>query len=280
MSKRLDHEHARYDVLFLDSHEYLDMPPRIRNHAYLYLLALTGWSRRHLTDGIVGRSVAVTLARRMGQPAERVLDVLQTVGLVMVNEERVTIEKYAKWQQTKAEVEAIRTERTTAGRAGGIQSGLARASKAEAIASRLLPHETKQNPTREEKSREEKSLNAPPTPSARRLDAFEDEPTVELAKGMHQVFQRALSPLDVIECQAALNQYAYLTATDLIARAHEHVDYCKDHTPRLPIPRTVAGFSDTWRRHNDYRADHGNAKADRVLRTATPGLTKTFPVAS
>jgi hypothetical protein len=101
------------------------------------------------------------------------------------------------------------------------------------------------------------------------LDAIRG-PDTELALGMHELFGRMLSERDLIECQLALNQYAYLNAAELLARAHEHVEYCKDHN--LPTPRTVAGFADSWRRENDWRSDQGMAKANRVSVTGATGL--------
>ena len=126
----------------------------------------------------------------------------------------------------------------------------------------------------------EKTVEAPPDPpraTAWPVDAFRntqtDDPIVELAKGMHELLRRVLSQNDLIECQLALNQYAYLSAADLLARARDHVDYCRDH--ELPTPRTVAGFADSWRRENDYRADRGHAKATRDRRTSlTNGLSQ------
>lgn len=120
-------------------------------------------------------------------------------------------------------------------------------------------------------------VKAPPAPSGgngKPSDAVKD-PTTELGLGMHELLGRQLSAIDLTECQLALNQYAYMSATDLIARAHEHVEYCADH--ELPTPRTVAGFADTWRRENDHRADQGLPKATRDPRARVSGLERAFP---
>jgi hypothetical protein len=100
-------------------------------------------------------------------------------------------------------------------------------------------------------------------------DAVKD-PATELGLGMHELLGRQLSAIDLIECQGALNQYAYLTAADLLDRAGEHVTYCTEHN--LPTPRTVAGFADTWRRENDHRADQGMPKASRTVNGRTTGM--------
>lgn len=265
MSKSTLPEWCRFDVNLLESEAYLRMPGEIRNEAYLYLLALTGRSRKQRTDGTLSLVVARDIASRMGVPAEPMLKALgaRNVALVRVQKQKVHVLKYAKWQQTKAEIEEVQRHRQEAGRAGGIQSGLSRReASAKQMGSKAEPEER-----REER---EKSLNA--------SNALKDDPALELGVAMHELLGRVLSTTDLIECQGALNQYAYLTGAELAARAYNHVDYCKDHD--LPIPRSVGGFQDTWRRENDYRADHGIPKAERVAGGRTTGLTKAFPVAS
>lgn len=105
MSKKLDREFGRFDVDFLDSDEYLSMPRAVRNHAYLYLLALSGRSRKRRTDGLLSLSVAEDVARRMHQSGRALLAALQAVHMVLVEGDEVVVLKYAKWQQTKAEIE-------------------------------------------------------------------------------------------------------------------------------------------------------------------------------
>jgi len=122
---------------------------------------------------------------------------------------------------------------------------------------------------------EEGLSKAPPvTPQARYAAASGyDDATTELAIGMQEILGRQLSGLELIECQAALNQYAYLTPAELLDRARSHIEYCQHQDPKLPTPRTVAGFSDSWRRENDHRADAGHPKAARVQLGRTGGLT-------
>ena len=260
MEKKLDKEFGRFDVDLLDSAEYLHMPEAIRNHAYLYLLALTGWSRKHRTDGLVTRKVAREFATRMGCDLRQLLRALAGVDLVAVQSGDVFVTKYSKWQETKDEIEA----RKEANR-------IRQQRHRNAL---VTPDSRVSHVTEKEREKEREILNAPLTPTARPLSAFEDGPTAELAKGMHELFGRALSALDVVECQAALNQYAYLTSKDMLVRAHEHVAWCKDASK--PAPRTVAGFGDSWRRENEYRADHGHAKVDRMAGGRVTGMTKAF----
>lgn len=123
--------------------------------------------------------------------------------------------------------------------------------------------------------REKGEFKAPPVPPARRPDAKAngyDDATTELAVGMQELLGRALSTIEILECQGALNQYAYLTVKDLLDRAREHQEYCDTHD--LAMKRTVSGFSDSWRRENEHRADTGQPKASRVHLGRTAGATK------
>jgi hypothetical protein len=106
LTKKLDREFARFDVDLLDSAEYMEMAAGIRNDAYLYLLVLNGWSRKHRTDGIVPAPVAETLAKRMLCQPLALLGALARVGMVALDPEEIRIVKYPKWQETKAEIEA------------------------------------------------------------------------------------------------------------------------------------------------------------------------------
>lgn len=106
MTKRLNREFGRFDLDLLDSEEFLSMQPAIRNHAYLYLLALTGWSRKRRTDGIVALEVARDLARRMGRDPTKLLRCLEEVAMISLQSGNVYITKYTKWQETRAEIEA------------------------------------------------------------------------------------------------------------------------------------------------------------------------------
>lgn len=257
MSKRLDREFARFDVDLLDSDEYLSMPAGIRNHAYLYLLALTGRSRKRRTDGRLSRAVADDMAKRMGRPAQAMLDALQAVGMVAL-EGDVLLTKYSKWQETAAEIEKAKQDardRQARHRAqtkddvtSQSQNGVTRDSR--------VSHATE----KEEEGEKEREY-------ASSVGSFEgDAALAELATGMHELLGRQLSSIDIIACKAALNQFAYLDIHDLIDRAREHQEYCRDH--QLPEKRTVEGFSDTWRRENDHRADMGQPKRDRRSSTA------------
>src|SRR6185312_12822372 len=106
LAKRLEREFGRFDVDLLDSSEYVNMPARIRNHAYLFLLVLNGWSRKHRTDGLVPAKVAKELARRMGQDLAKLIQSLTEVSMISDQNGDVLVTKYDKWQETKAEIEA------------------------------------------------------------------------------------------------------------------------------------------------------------------------------
>lgn len=123
MAKRSVREFGRFDVDFLESEEYLRLPERLRNVAYLYLLALSGRSRKRRTDGILPMIVAEDLATRMGQDAKPMLVALgaKNIELVRVRGKSVIILKYSKWQQTKTEIEEVQAdarERKAKSRAG------------------------------------------------------------------------------------------------------------------------------------------------------------------
>lgn len=265
MSNKLSREWIRFDVDLLESEEYLRMPAEIRNESYLYMLALTARSRKRRTDGVLPMVVAEEIAARMGVPAAPMLKALgaRGVALVRIQKQKVHVLKYAKWQQTKDEIEEVQRQKQDAGRLGGIQKA----------ANRRLA-DGKQTPSKEPS----KSLQEKEREERESLNALGTAPATDLGVAMHELLGRMLSAVDLIECQAALNQYAYMTGKELAARAYEHVDYCRDHS--LPTPRTVAGFSDTWRRENDYRADKGLPKADRVVAGRVAGMTKAFEMAS
>jgi hypothetical protein len=243
------------------------MPPTIRNDAYLYLLALTGWSRKHRTDGLVTRKVAREFAQRMGCELKQLVRALTGVALVSVQNGDVFLTKYSKWQETKEEIEARK------------QANRDRQSRhRNALVTRDVTGESRVSHTAEkEREKEREIFNAPPNPLGG-LNAGKDDPALELGVAMHELLGRQISTVDLIACQAAVNQYAYLTVKDLVIRAHDHVDYCKDHA--LPLPRTVEGFTDSWRRENDYRADKGLPKAERVTKGRVTGMTKAFEMAS
>lgn len=101
------------------------------------------------------------------------------------------------------------------------------------------------------------------TPADAVQNGLTDEPVTQLAVGMHELFGRALSGEELLACQAAVNQYAYMSADEFLRRARDHIKACQQHDPPLPVPRTVGGFSGTWREQNDWLADHGSPKAWR-----------------
>lgn len=145
MAERL-REFGRFDLDLLDSAEYLAMPASSRNEAYLYMLALTGWSRKRLTDGVIPLHITRHIAVRMSCSAAVLLRVLHKVGLVAVERDRVLISKYEKWQETRAEVERrreLQKERQKRFRNAHITDPDTRESR--------VSHDV-----REEKSREEK----------------------------------------------------------------------------------------------------------------------------
>ena len=107
MAERL-REFGRFDLDLLDSSEYLEMPPATRNDAYLYMLALTGWSRKRLTDGVIPTHVTRDLAARMGYSATILLRVLSKVGIAQVETDHVFLLKFRKWQETREQVEGRR----------------------------------------------------------------------------------------------------------------------------------------------------------------------------
>lgn len=116
------------------------------------------------------------------------------------------------------------------------------------------------------------STQTTPAEATTPADAISNGPLVELVNGMQVILGHGLSPVDVITCQGALNQYAYMSAASLVQRASQHITHCQSQVPPLPIPRTVAGFSDTWRSQNDFLADHGSPKAWRPGRTGQMGM--------
>lgn len=108
MTERLNRDFGRFDLDLLDSSEYLEMPPSTRNQAYLYMLALTGWSRKRLTDGVVPVHVTRDLAARMQCSSSTLLRVLSKVGLVHVSTDSILLTKFKKWQETREQVEGRR----------------------------------------------------------------------------------------------------------------------------------------------------------------------------
>lgn len=302
MKKDLVERFGRFHARFPLDDVYLGLPPAIRNDAYLYLLALNGNQRADEADGLMALGVAEQIARMMGLRSRRMLEALALFldengdpRVVELTETHVRIIKYAKWQDTPEEIAGLRAARKEAGRAGAIAGwekkkgtqnatykedarparGQQPSGKLPALAEQTSskpPAKSQQSPAEREREKEKESLNAPPFPPTRQPDAVKngyDDATTQLAVGMHEILGRQLSGVELIECQGALNQYAYLTGPELIDRAKDHQDYCKDHD--LPAARTVGGFADSWRRENEHRADAGQAKAARVQLGRTAG---------
>lgn len=122
------------------------------------------------------------------------------------------------------------------------------------------------------------SAEGTPSPDAI-ANGQSDDPAMELAVGMHTLLGHPLSAVDVLACQAAINQYAYMDASALVGRALDHIQHCQGQKPPLPIPRTIAGFSETWRSQNDWLADHGAPKAWRPssVGNAMTSIGETLP---
>lgn len=100
-------------------------------------------------------------------------------------------------------------------------------------------------------------------------DALQSDPGLELGVLMEPLLGRVLSPIDIENCRRALSEYRHLTGVSHFAkRAGEHKTYCIGM--KLPIPRTIEGYFDSWRRENDYMSDnHGTTS-----RAHSTGMTR------
>jgi hypothetical protein len=292
---------ARFHAGFPLDDVYLGLPPRARraplsrNDAYLYLLALNGHQRAKEADWDVPISVATALADTMGLDAEKTLAAIEAIvdeqgkpRVVVRLNGMIRLLKYRKWQDSPEEIAELRAARAEAGRKGALAGWDKKRSQntphikdARPATPQQVPSTSpaiaeqvpQQIPAEREIEREIEISISPPYPPGRRSDVDKepDEAMVELVDGMSQVLGRVLSGNELIECQLALNQYAYLTAKDLVARAHEHQDWCASNAH--PPKRTVPGFADTWRRHNDHLADIGASKASRQASGRRTGMS-------
>lgn len=288
--------YARFHAGFPLDDVYLGLPPRLRNDAYLYLLALNGHQRATEGDWDVPMSVAVAIAQSMGLNADKMLNALGQIEdsdghprIVVRVSEGIRLLKYRKWQDSPEQIAELKKVRSEAGiRGAAIRWGHptqikdAREPMANAMASAMAPPMAsamanangKNGKPIAEGEGEGESLITPPDPPTRQPDAVKgpDEATVEVANGLSGLLGRVLSGQELIECQLALNQYAYLSAQDLVERAKDHQAWCVDNGH--PVKRTVAGFTDSWRRHNDHVADQpGARKAGRISTGRTSGMS-------
>ena len=138
--KKLEEPYARYHARFYLDDVYLLLPPKTRNNAYLFLLALNGHQRDNKSDGVINLTVAREIARVMNLKADPLLADLQSVRrdgaprVVEVVGDEVWLLRYAKWQDTPDEIAESRAKKAAAGSVGGRRSADMR-SKTQADAS-------------------------------------------------------------------------------------------------------------------------------------------------
>jgi hypothetical protein len=85
-------------------------------------------------------------------------------------------------------------------------------------------------------------------------DALQDDDGLKLGVLMEPLVGHALSAIDIENCRRALSEFRHLAGVEhLVKRAGEHKAYCIGKN--LPVPRSVQGYMDSWRRENDHMAD-------------------------
>lgn len=117
----------------------------------LHVAAIT-YCERNLTDGFVPRGVAARLISADG--LEELIEQMVAVRLWEVVEGGYLVHDYLAFNQSKAEVLALREVRAEAGRRGGKQNGSKSQAKAKQVASGLLPVGLKQNASKTEADRD------------------------------------------------------------------------------------------------------------------------------
>jgi hypothetical protein len=102
---------GRFDLDFPNNRSFLTMPAEdaVRSQAYLLLLAMSGWSVLHKTDGEVPMAVAGDLAQRLWPRTGAGVLLKALCGgakLAKRTSRGYLLKKQAKWQRTRAEVNA------------------------------------------------------------------------------------------------------------------------------------------------------------------------------
>ena len=134
----------------------------VSDRAFGRWVKLILYCSRHLTDGAVPIVVANRIASDDLQP-------LIDAGLVDSFPGKVTVHDYLHWQQSRAQVEAIRRERAAAGRIGGLSKRSSNClAKAQAKPLALAKHypllsDSSPNPIRNKGGR--RGAKRPDTPS-------------------------------------------------------------------------------------------------------------------
>lgn len=247
MSRRLDQDFGRYDTDFTSSDAYLCMPEKVRNDAYLFLLALSGWSRRRLEDGSIAPNVARAIARQMGVRYPAVLEALVGVGLVDASGDKLFLTRYSKWQETREEVEDRRRQAREAGRIGGLRSAAVRSGGSSG---RLTSGSSEQqaDPVKRiqpEKRREEKREHTPLTPLGGET----------LLRGCEELMGRTLSGAEVRAAERLAVEAPRLTPEAALERMAERKSWLAKHGK--PPYRTLDPYVRSAIEEDHYLADQG-----------------------
>lgn len=115
------------------------------------------WCAKHLTDGVVPREVALSIA------PQRIWTILESVGLMDPHPEGLLVHDYLDWNPSRAEVMAerdrVRAQRSDAGR----RSGEVRRTKNERPVERPVQRNTNE-PLNETRTGSERKTNPDPDP--------------------------------------------------------------------------------------------------------------------
>ena len=209
------------------------------------------------TDGLVPASAVRHLIH---VPERRPVQKLVELGIWEVVDGGYQIHDFLDYQPSRAEVEAKRKQKASAGQAGGLASGKARASRSVSSSveakSKPVPSPFRSEP-----------FNASSVGSLGPTDA-----ALDLAVQIADVLNvSALAPLEIQACEQALVEFPYLIPAELVERAKQHQDACRAR--QFPVARTMQGLWEAWRSQNDYNADHGRHKARSQ---GTSAMSKAF----
>lgn len=230
MGKKLDRLYIRTDALFTRDERYVALPDRawLRDSAYLFFLALNGWSRDKKTDGHVPAAVARTIGREMSHTPSRtaaIVEALVGVGLLTRDGEELVIPKYAKWQDTREEIERY----SAAGRTGGKASASTRKaqrivnepsndSSSDRSTNRQRTVERSGNESSSQTETETETENEPPLPPRKRRGSEPSEYQAFVAE-LNEATGRHFQGDDESRRKYAQVRHAGRSADDLLAAA-------------------------------------------------------------
>lgn len=225
----------------LDDH-FLDHPKILAAGERAELLHIHGliYANKHLTDGFVPDSALKLL---LHNPQRGPVDRLVELGIWEVADGGYLIHDFLDWNPSRDKV--LTERKRNAERVAKSRGSNAITNGVSHTGSNTAPSRTRPVP---------EPFNASSVGSLRT-----NQPALDLAVAIADVLNvPVLAPLEIQACEEALVQFPYLIPSELVERAKEHQNACREKG--FPLARNVQGLWEAWRSQNDYNADHGRVK--------------------